>query len=56
MTQNFHVMEQQSGHKGAYIKLTDTIEDVAAIIMGAYDTIKPEKLLNIGILSELKDK
>lgn len=56
MTQNFHVMEAQSGHKGAYIKLADTIEDVGAIIMGAYDTIKPEKLLNIGVLSELDGK
>jgi F0F1-type ATP synthase beta subunit len=54
MTQNFFVMEAQSGHKGAYIKLEDTINDVAAILAGAYDTVKPEKMLNIGLLSELK--
>jgi F-type H+-transporting ATPase subunit beta len=54
MTQNFFVMEAQSGHKGAYIKLEDTINDVATILAGAYDTVKPEKMLNIGLLSELK--
>ncbi len=52
MTQNFSVMEAQTGHKGAYIKLEETIEDVASIIAGNYDQIRPEKLLNIGRLSE----
>lgn len=55
MTQNFFVMEAQSGHKGAYIKLADTIDDVAAIINGNYDAYKPEKLQNIGILSEIEN-
>jgi F-type H+/Na+-transporting ATPase subunit beta len=53
MTQNFFVMEVQSGHKGAYIKREDTIDDVASILAGNYDTYNPEKLLNIGILSEI---
>lgn len=56
MTQNFFVMEQQSGHKGVYIKLDDTVKDVEAILAGNYDTVPPEKLLNIGLLSELKIK
>lgn len=54
MTQNFFVMEAQSGHKGAYIKREDAINDVAAILSGEYDEVQPEKLLNIGLLSELK--
>lgn len=53
MTQNFFVMEQQSGHKGAYIKREDTINDVASILAGNFDTTTPEKLLNISTLSEL---
>ncbi|MDO8335487.1 MAG: F0F1 ATP synthase subunit beta [Candidatus Saccharibacteria bacterium] len=53
MTQNFFVMEAQSGHKGAYIKREDTINDVALILQGKYDTYQPEKMLNIGLLSEI---
>lgn len=56
MTQNFFVMEQQSGHKGAYIKREDAINDVAQILRGDFDTLQPEKLLNIGLLSELEKK
>jgi F-type H+/Na+-transporting ATPase subunit beta len=53
MTQNFFVMEVQSGHKGAYIKREDTIDDVASILAGNCDEMSPEKLLNIGTLSEV---
>lgn len=53
MTQNFFVVEQQSGHKGAYIKLTDTINDVERIIKGEFDAVDPQKLLFIGTLSEV---
>lgn len=53
MTQNFFVMEAQSGHKGAYIKLSDTINDVASILAGDHDATQPEKLMNIGLLSEI---
>ena len=55
MTQNFFVMEAQSGHKGSYIKREDTIQDVASILAGNYDNYQPEKLMNIGVLSEIKE-
>lgn len=54
MTQNFFVVESQSGHKGAYIKLTDTINDVQRILNGELDSVDPQKLLFISTLSELK--
>ena len=53
MTQNFFVMELQTGHKGAYIKLSETVDDVALILRGDFDTISPEKLLFVGVLSEV---
>ena len=53
MTQNFFVMEVQSGHKGAYIKLEDTINDVASILRGDFDDVSPQKLQNIGLLCEV---
>ena len=54
MTQNFFVIEAQSGHKGAYIKLADTINDVEKIVNGEFDTVEPRRLLFIGTLSEVK--
>lgn len=53
MTQNFFVMEVQTAHKGAYIKSSETVDDVALILRGEYDSVSPEKLLNIGRLSEV---
>lgn len=53
MTQNFFVIEQQSGHKGAYIKLSDTISDVERIVGGEFDAVEPRKLLFIGTLAEV---
>jgi F-type H+-transporting ATPase subunit beta len=55
MTQNFFVMEQQSGHKGVYIKREDAINDVGRILKGDFDSYQPEKLLNIGLLSEIEE-
>jgi len=56
MTQNFFVVEQQSGKKGAYIKLEDTINDVERIIKGEFDKFDPHKFLFIGTLSEIEVK
>lgn len=54
MTQNFFVMEAQSGNKGVYIKREDVIEDVARILKGDFDNYQPEKLMNIGLLAEIE--
>ena len=53
MTQNFFTIEDQSGKKGAFVPIAETIADVAAILEGKYDTVDPDKMLNIGSLKEL---
>lgn len=53
MTQSFFVAENQTGRKGAYVTLKDTIADVLTIISGKYDTVSEEKFMYIGSLREL---
>lgn len=54
MTQSFFVAEQQTGRKGEYVKLEETVNDVRAILDGKCDSIEPEKLLFIGSLKTMK--
>ncbi|MGD9128889.1 MAG: F0F1 ATP synthase subunit beta [Candidatus Woesebacteria bacterium] len=44
MTQNFFVAEAQSGRKGNYVKLKQTIKDVCRILAGDLDESQPDKL------------
>ncbi len=53
MTQSFFVAENQTGRKGSYVGLKDTIADVLAIISGKYDNVSEEKFMYIGSLKEL---
>lgn len=53
MTQNFHTTEEQTGKKGNYVPLKQTISDVKNIIKGKYDIVHPEKLLYIGTIQEV---
>lgn len=53
MTQSFFVAENQTGRKGAYVRLKDTIADVLAIISGKYDSVSEEKFMHIGSLKDL---
>ena len=53
MTQSFFVAENQTGRKGAYVERNSTVEDVASILAGKYDTIDEQKLLFIGNLKEI---
>lgn len=48
MTQNFFVIEKQTGKKGVYMPLKTVIQDVADILKGAYDALPEEKMLYIG--------
>lgn len=50
MTQNFFVVEKQTGAKGVHIPLTKTLEDMELILRGAYDKTNPEELLFIAEL------
>lgn len=54
MTQNFVVVEGQTEKKGVQIPLKDTIADVKAILSGQVDHVKPEELLYIGTLKDVK--
>jgi len=54
MTQPFFVAEDQTGNPGKYVPLTQTVEDVRAILSGAFDDLEPEKLLFIGSIAEQK--
>ena len=53
MTQSFFVTETQTGKKGVYVPLSQTLLDVRAIIDGKADDFEPEKLQYIGTLSEI---
>lgn len=53
MTQPFFSTSSQSGQSGKYVERNTTVADVASILNGQYDEIEPEKLMNIGSLSEI---
>ena len=48
MTQNFFVAQSQTGKKGDYIPVGQTVKDMIEIIDGKYDDRKPEEFLYIG--------
>lgn len=52
MTQNFFVIEKQTGKKGQFISLVTVVEDVNDILNGVYDGLSEEKLLYIGSAKE----
>lgn len=53
MTQNLFSVVEQTGRKGAFVPLEQTVTDVRAILDGQYDKIEPEKFLYIGSLKDL---
>jgi F-type H+-transporting ATPase subunit beta len=56
MTQSFYVAEEQTGRKGEFVPLADTISAVAAILDGKVDQVSDEKLLYIGRIEEAVTK
>ncbi|MDP2671058.1 MAG: F0F1 ATP synthase subunit beta [bacterium] len=54
MTQDIHVVADQTGVPGKYIKREKTVKDVSAILGGQVDQVPEERFLYIGDLSELK--
>ena len=48
MTQPFFTTEAQSGKKGVFVGLSDTISDMKAIIEGKHDKVEAYKFLFIG--------
>lgn len=55
MTQNFFVLENQTGKEGKYVPLSETVADIRAIIDGACDGIDVDKLHNIGSLKDIQE-
>lgn len=54
MTQSFFVAESQTGRKGTFVPIKDTVEDIIGILNGVYDIVSEEKILYIGSIKELK--
>jgi F-type H+-transporting ATPase subunit beta len=52
MTQNFFVLEKQTGKKGVYIPLKTVIQDVNDILNGQYDSFSEDKMLYVGEAKE----
>lgn len=55
MTQSFFVVETQTGRKGAYVSVKDTVKDAKDIMDGKYDQISEDKMLFIGALKDIKN-
>ncbi|TSC80197.1 MAG: F0F1 ATP synthase subunit beta [Parcubacteria group bacterium Gr01-1014_29] len=56
MTQPLYVLENQTSRKGTYVSRLETVEDVAKIIAGDFDSYAPEDFLYIGNTSGLNAK
>jgi F-type H+-transporting ATPase subunit beta len=54
MTQNFFVAENQTGRKGVYVPVEETISVVKGILEGRYDDIPEDKFLYIGGSGDIK--
>jgi F-type H+-transporting ATPase subunit beta len=54
MTQNFFVAENQTGRKGVYVPVEETVTVVKGILEGRYDDISEDKFLYIGGSADIK--
>ncbi len=52
LTQNFAISADQTGKKGSYVPLKDSLEDIKAIVSGKYDDIPAYKFMYIGSISQ----
>ena len=55
MTQSFFVAEKQTGRKGVYVPVQDTVNAVKEIIDGKYDNISEDKFMFIGNISDIEE-
>lgn len=53
MTQNFFIIQEFTGKRGAYVKKEQTVADVGEILSGKLDHFEDEKFLGIGSLEDL---
>ena len=52
MTQSFFVTEAQTGKKGTFVPIAETVRDVSSILEGKYDTSGPHAFLGVGSLKD----
>lgn len=53
MTQNFFVLQNQTGKQGVFIPMKQTVADVEAILSGNYDGVDPNKFRDIGSIKDI---
>ena len=56
LSQPFHVAEQFTGLRGAYVKKEDTIRSFKAILAGQYDNLPEEAFRLVGTIEEVVEK
>lgn len=54
LTQGFFVAEEQTGRKGVFVALKDTVAGVATILSGKYDHVPEDKFMYIGTVDEVE--
>lgn len=55
-SQPFHVAEQFTGHKGKYVKLSDTVKGFKAIIEGECDDLPEQAFMYQGTIEDVKNR
>jgi F-type H+-transporting ATPase subunit beta len=56
LSQPFHVAEQFTGMKGAYVKLEDTIRGFKEIVEGVHDSVPEQAFRYVGTIEEALEK
>jgi len=56
LSQPFHVAEQFTGIKGAYVKLADTIRGFQEILAGKHDDMPEQAFYMVGTIEEAREK
>lgn len=54
MTQDFFVIQEFTGKHGVYVKVDETVSDIADIIAGKVDDFEDDELLGISTISQLR--
>ena len=54
MTQDFFSAEAQTGKKGMFVPLAESLEGLNAILAGKFDQVNEEKFLYIGSVRDIK--
>lgn len=56
LSQNFHVAEQFTGHKGSYVPVSETIRGFKGILEGKYDDIPEDAFRLVGSIDDVIKK